>query len=146
MHACQHLTASTLLQGNCTESPSETFTEALSGASLLPLVPGQCVILCSGPLLDVRHGNLLLDNIYMRRQGSAEGSAGALVHEQESRMFFWQQSVKLWMTNVTMQARISFFSFFFLFFFLFFSFFLDSPLVSRSVLLKRAASRLTARL
>jgi hypothetical protein len=56
------------------------------------------------PVLLARHGYMLLDNVYMRRQGSAWNSR-ALLQVYEGRWFFWQQTVKLWMFNVTLQAR-----------------------------------------
>lgn len=95
-----------VLQGNCSEPPTARFAAAIAtGPPMLPLLPRQCVLVNDAPMLYVRHGSMLLDNVYMRRQAAASSSS-ALVYEREGRWFPWQQSVKLWMTNVTMQARI----------------------------------------
>jgi hypothetical protein len=56
------------VQGNCPKPPSPVFVKDITGPPLLPVLPGQCLIVSNAPIMNVRHGNLLLDNLYFRRR------------------------------------------------------------------------------
>lgn len=56
------------MQGNCPKPPSADFIEDITEPELLPPLPGQCLIVSDAPIMNVRHGNLLLDNLYFRRR------------------------------------------------------------------------------
>lgn len=56
------------MQGKCPKPPSPDFMKDVTGPSLLRPKPGQCLIVSNAPIMNVRHGNLLLDNLYFRRR------------------------------------------------------------------------------
>lgn len=57
MHAC--------MQGNCTEPVDPSINEQLTGAKLMPLEEGQCLLVNNGNMTS-EFGDWWADNIYMR--------------------------------------------------------------------------------
>lgn len=70
------------MQGNCTDAPSQKILSAISGADLVPLAPGQCLVLLSGGVgLAAQPSSLWLHNLYLRftESNSTSSSDGGAV-------------------------------------------------------------------
>ena len=64
------------MQGNCTAPPPESLLASLpTTPPLLPLLPGQCLLVSPVNVLAAR-GRLWLDNLYLRTTGAAGVAAG----------------------------------------------------------------------
>eukprot|EP00892_Ulva_mutabilis_P011349 jgi/Ulvmu1/8587/UM045_0030.1 len=81
------------IRGNCAAAPQLQ----LEGPPLLPLLPGQCVIVADMDLWHVRFGRLWMHNLYLRHTASVRDDAVALVTSTEP-------SGQLWLTQMTMQG------------------------------------------
>lgn len=103
------------VQGNCTEPPSQALLsraglapgpgETSTAVPLIPLKPGQCLLLTDSSALYVRQGPLWVDNIYFRlrtteRTLSAEFEP-ALVSVTDG------PTGQVYLTNVTLQGSNS---------------------------------------
>jgi hypothetical protein len=98
VRACEH-SCTSAVQGNCTASPPSLS----DGPPLLPLAPGQCVVMVSGTAfytrIDTGGQNLLLSNLYFRiKPGSVGSSDGASVLRLSD-------TAQLWMEDVTIQGN-----------------------------------------
>ena len=67
------VTRATVVQGNCTAEPSESFRRRISGAPLARFTDGQCLLLAQNHLLAATEGKVLIENLYIRY---ASGGAG----------------------------------------------------------------------
>ena len=81
------------LQGNCSEAPQLQ----LEGPPLLPLLPGQCVLLVDMDFAHVGYGRLWMHNLYLRHVASARADGVYLVATT-------QASGWLWLTLTTLQG------------------------------------------
>lgn len=68
---------SCMMQGNCQHPIPEGLNQVIAGAPLLPLSPGQCLLISNGNMT-TEHGDWWADNIYTRfvSQGDPRPSGG----------------------------------------------------------------------
>lgn len=104
------------MQGNCS-NPDPAAALGLSAedaASLLPLKPFQCMLITHEPWLNVRGGNVWVDNLYLRAAAGprVDSEALAFVFTPNERMFSTRLArdishdgdVLLYITDTTFQA------------------------------------------
>lgn len=93
------------MQGNCTTPPTEQFTEGLVGAELLPLKPGQCLVLAHEHVVPMAAGTIWWDNMYLRFAGMRQTSfAGESSRRSTAPMLFHSHGGRAWVTNTTIQG------------------------------------------
>lgn len=98
-------TGSVCMQGNCTTPPAEEFLTALSGAAMLPLKPGQCIILAHEHIAPLAAGALWWDNMYLRFAGMRSTAfAGESSRRSTAPMLFHSHGGRAWVTNTTIQG------------------------------------------
>lgn len=83
------------MQGNCSEPPTEAFMEVF-GTVPTPrqLLPRQCVMLGNSRPFRIEGSSVWIDNVYLRAKRS-----------EFFEQWMVEQTSKLWMTNVTVQAN-----------------------------------------
>jgi len=81
------------LQGNCAAAPQLQ----LEGPPLLPLLPGQCVIVADMDVAYVGYGRLWMHNLYLRHVATARADEVSLVASTE-------QTGWLWLTRTTLHV------------------------------------------
>lgn len=66
------------MQGNCSGAPDGDAFQ-LSGKPLLQLAEGQCLLVADDDALEVMHGRVWLDNLYLRVKRTSRNSRPALL-------------------------------------------------------------------
>jgi hypothetical protein len=90
------------LQGNCAGAPPSAASLGLSGASLLPLLPYQCLLIADVNLLDTElDSQLWLDGVYVRYRRTGRFPLDSSGYHFYGFIFSYGS---LWMTAVTLQG------------------------------------------
>lgn len=93
------------MQGNCTTPPTKQFTEGLAGADLLPLKPGQCLILAHEHIAPMAAGAIWWDNMYLRFSSMRSNTfSGESSRRSTAPMLFHSHGGYTWVTNTTIQG------------------------------------------
>ena len=88
-----------LVQGNCSEAPPPEIE--VSGVPLVPLTPGQCLLLTDKSLFYLGAGRLWMHNLYVRHTATQVGYPVVwLVSTANSHV-----ESHLWMTSCTLQGH-----------------------------------------
>eukprot|EP00892_Ulva_mutabilis_P011353 jgi/Ulvmu1/8590/UM045_0033.1 len=81
------------IRGNCAAAPQLQ----LKGPPLLPLLPGQCVIVADMDLWQVRFGRLWMHNLYLRHVLTTRADIGLLLWSTD-------EGGHMWLTQMTVQG------------------------------------------
>eukprot|EP00892_Ulva_mutabilis_P011358 jgi/Ulvmu1/8595/UM045_0038.1 len=81
------------IRGNCETTPELQ----LGDPPLLPLLPGQCVIMADMNLWQVRHGRLWMHNLYLRHVTSVRSDVSKL-------LWSTMEGGNMWLTQITVQG------------------------------------------
>lgn len=84
-----------MLQGNCNDPPPDELVKHITGTELLPLKPGQCLLTTDASLMNVEHGNMWLDGVYVRQKHTDSYYQSLISVGRKGT---------LWMTSVTLQG------------------------------------------
>eukprot|EP00892_Ulva_mutabilis_P001147 jgi/Ulvmu1/11032/UM007_0212.1 len=93
------------VRGNCSEPPTDEFLQSITGAAMLPVKPGQCLILANEHVVPLAAGALWWDNMYLRFAGMPPTEfAGESSRRSTAPMLFHSHGGRAWVTNTTIQG------------------------------------------
>ena len=89
------------MQGNCSEEPPPLLEAAVSGVPLVPLSPGECLLVTDKSLFYLGAGRLWMHNLYLRHTATSVSYPVVTLVGPSSLTV----EAQLWMTSCTLQGH-----------------------------------------